>query len=86
MAPQGRECLVPTTMGKFIMGVAPHFQPYQQQGNTGASGMYDRRKISPGGVRTSHSSSSSSAMLRDRVPGARAGVVRWIETMPLSKA
>lgn len=64
----------------------PHFWLYRQQGDTGTSGMHESRKISPGSMRTNHSSSSPSAMPRAPVPGVRAGVARWTETMPLSKA
>lgn len=58
----------------FTVGVAFHFQSYQQWGNTGASGMHDAGKISPGSVRTNHSSLPSSAVPKDHVPGAQAGL------------
>ena len=48
--------------------------------------MHDSRKISPESMRINHSSSSSSAMPRAWVPGARADGARWMETMPQSKA
>lgn len=70
----------------YFRGCGTPFPPYQQWGNTGASGMHDSRKISPESMRINHSSSSSSAMPRAWVPGARADGARWMETMPLSKA
>lgn len=76
----------PSKCDQVYSGGTPHFWLYQQWGDTGFSGMHDSRKVRPGNTRTSHSSSSSSAMPSARVSGVRAGAARWIETMPLSKA
>lgn len=67
------------SVDEFILGAESHLQLDQQQGNTGTFGMYDGRKISPGSMRTNHSSSSSSAK-------PRAVIARRMKTMLLSKA